>query len=62
MKVVEGFVSGCGGSEDDLARWTTAWRRIRMAKTHETAVSTYETAVSTHENATSLPTNRRTAS
>ncbi|MEV4752400.1 hypothetical protein ACFQVD_09250 [Streptosporangium amethystogenes subsp. fukuiense] len=48
MKVVEGFIIDCGGSEDDLAQWTTAWRRIRMAKTVE--------------NVTSLPTNRRTAS
>ncbi|MEU4541592.1 hypothetical protein AB0G15_42870 [Streptosporangium sp. NPDC023825] len=37
MKVVEGFIIGCGGSEDEIARWTTAWRRIRLAKTHKIA-------------------------
>jgi hypothetical protein len=34
MKVVEGFITGCGGGDDDLADWTTAWRLIKMAKTH----------------------------
>ncbi|WP_285710841.1 hypothetical protein [Microtetraspora sp. NBRC 16547] len=48
MKVVEGFITGCGGSEDDLVRWTTAWRRIRMAKAHS--------------NVTRLPSSCRTAS
>jgi hypothetical protein len=48
MKVVEAFIVGCGGSEDDLAQWTTAWRQIRLAKTRG--------------NVTSLSASRRTAS
>ncbi|MFC3986840.1 helix-turn-helix domain-containing protein [Streptosporangium jomthongense] len=34
LKVVTAFIHGCGGSEADLVHWTTAWRRIRMARTH----------------------------
>ncbi|MEU4409178.1 hypothetical protein AB0F88_32105 [Streptosporangium sp. NPDC023963] len=48
MKIVEAFIVGCGGNEDDLAQWTTAWRQIRLAKTRR--------------NVTSLSANRRTAS
>ncbi|MFE3454956.1 hypothetical protein ACFXJ8_39140 [Nonomuraea sp. NPDC059194] len=33
LKVVIAFIKGCGGSEDDLVQWTTAWRRIRMTRT-----------------------------
>ncbi|MEU0568592.1 hypothetical protein ABZ297_24885 [Nonomuraea sp. NPDC005983] len=32
LKVVMAFIHGCGGSEDDLVTWTTAWRRVRMAR------------------------------
>ncbi|MFC7721058.1 hypothetical protein [Nonomuraea recticatena] len=32
LKVVMAFIRGCGGSEE-LTRWTTAWRRIRMTRT-----------------------------
>ncbi|MEU4332578.1 hypothetical protein [Nonomuraea dietziae] len=31
-KVVVAFIRGCGGGDDDLDRWTTAWRRLRMNK------------------------------
>jgi hypothetical protein len=33
LKVVTAFVYGCGGGEEDLTIWTTAWRRVRMART-----------------------------
>ncbi|MEV4095863.1 hypothetical protein [Streptosporangium saharense] len=35
LKVVTAFVHGCGGEEEDLVSWTTAWRRIRMARVRE---------------------------
>ncbi|WP_425464777.1 transposase [Nonomuraea terrae] len=28
LKVVTAFIHGCGGSEEDVAVWTTAWRRM----------------------------------
>jgi hypothetical protein len=33
LKVVTAFIHGCGGREEDLTAWTTAWRRVRMART-----------------------------
>ncbi|MET9250266.1 helix-turn-helix domain-containing protein [Nonomuraea sp. NPDC003709] len=33
LKVVTAFIYGCGGGEEDLTIWTTAWRRVRMART-----------------------------
>ncbi|MEV6867464.1 helix-turn-helix transcriptional regulator [Streptosporangium subroseum] len=33
LKVVTAFIHGCGGSEEDLTHWTTAWRQIRMGRT-----------------------------
>jgi hypothetical protein len=29
LAYVQAIIRGCGGSQDDIARWTTAWRRIR---------------------------------
>ncbi|MEV7010769.1 helix-turn-helix transcriptional regulator [Streptosporangium sp. NPDC051022] len=37
LKVVTAFIHGCGGNEAELVRWTTAWRRIRMARGHGNA-------------------------
>lgn len=48
MKLVEAFITGCGGSQDYLDRWTTAWRKLRMRKLQG--------------NVTELPAPRRTAS
>lgn len=31
MEVVVAIVAGCGGSEEDQRRFTTAWRAIRLA-------------------------------
>ncbi|GAB2474502.1 helix-turn-helix domain-containing protein [Streptosporangium sandarakinum] len=36
MKVVTAFIIGCGGNEKCLARWSTAWRRIRMGQAKRT--------------------------
>lgn len=39
LKVITAFIHGCGGTDDDLTLWTTAWRRVRMGKnTNRTTV------------------------
>ncbi|MFE0156555.1 hypothetical protein ACFWY5_56175 [Nonomuraea sp. NPDC059007] len=37
LKLVQAFIHGCGGTEDDLTSWTTAWRCIRMSRTASSA-------------------------
>ncbi|MEZ7132650.1 hypothetical protein ACBR40_45570 [Nonomuraea sp. AD125B] len=32
LKLVQAFIQGCGGDEDTVARWTTAWRQVRMGR------------------------------
>lgn len=43
LKVITAFIHGCGGSEGDLIRWTTAWRQIRMARTQGNVTRLYAT-------------------
>ncbi|MFI6815388.1 hypothetical protein ACIBG7_23470 [Nonomuraea sp. NPDC050328] len=39
LKVVTAFVYGCGGGEEDLTTWTTAWRQVRLARTADPATT-----------------------
>ncbi|WP_067964328.1 hypothetical protein [Nocardiopsis trehalosi] len=32
------FISACGGGEDEIQRWVTAWRRLRMPEEEEQAL------------------------
>ncbi|MFD0773477.1 hypothetical protein ACFQZ2_06005 [Streptomonospora algeriensis] len=39
------FITACGGDEDEVQRWTTAWRRLRMAAEGPGRAETTEEAV-----------------
>jgi hypothetical protein len=38
LDVVKAIVIGCGGSEDDLRMFVTAWRRLESARIADTAI------------------------
>jgi transcriptional regulator with XRE-family HTH domain len=39
LEIVKAIIIGCGGGEDDLENFATAWRRIRSEKYHKSVTS-----------------------
>lgn len=40
LPLVQALIEGCGGGDEDIRRWTTAWRRLRMKRVDDTAEDT----------------------
>ncbi|WP_393916756.1 hypothetical protein [Halostreptopolyspora alba] len=45
LSLVGKFITACGGDEAEVQRWTTAWRRLRMAAEGDDRAETTEEAV-----------------